>query len=169
MGYAAGCDARQGVSASASHHEVAARARAASMQETTDQPTLAPEAATGLSETAARAHQWAGEAFLHPDEDPAVVLAPGTARRRALDDALEELEAGRVEPSYEWRRRYALMLGLERVLSDHPPRLASGTELRRHQIDALAGMLTELIAAPQEAPDTNGADASGNGSYDQAL
>ena len=38
------------------------------------------------------------------------------------------------------------MLGLERVIADHPARLASGTELRRHQIDALAGMLTELIS-----------------------
>jgi len=134
------------------------------MQETTEQPTLAPEAANSLSETAARAHDWAGEPFLHPDEDPAVVLAPGTARRRALDDALEEMEAGRSVPSYEWKRRFALMLGLERVLSDHPPRLASGTELRRHQIDALAGMLTELIAAAQHAPelDENG---NGNGTY----
>ena len=39
------------------------------------------------------------------------------------------------------------MLGLERVLAERPPRTASGTELRRHQVDALAGMLTELIAA----------------------
>jgi ribonuclease E len=136
------------------------------MQETTEQPTLAPQAVNGLSEAAARAETWAGEPFLHPDEDPAVVLAPDTARRRSLDEALEELDAGRDAPSYEWKRRYALMLGLERVLSDRPPRLASGTELRRHQIDALAGMLTELIAAAQaEAePDTNG-DANGNGSH----
>jgi superfamily II DNA or RNA helicase len=87
------------------------------------------------------------------------VLGPGTARRLALDDALEEIEGGRRLPSYEWKRRYALMLGLERVLSDRPPRLASGTELRRHQIDALAGMLTELIAAAQAAPEL----ANGNG------
>jgi superfamily II DNA or RNA helicase len=67
------------------------------------------------------------------------------------------MDAGRTSPSYEWKRRYALLLGLERVLSDRPPRLASGTELRRHQIDALAGMLTELIAAAQAAPEpTNG-------------
>src|SRR6266540_670447 len=51
--------------------------------------------------------------------------------------------------STSWRVRFGLMLGLERVLSERPPRLASGTELRRHQIDALAGMLTELIAANQ--------------------
>src|SRR5438876_4387483 len=52
------------------------------------------------------------------------------------------------------------MLGLERVLSERPPRLASGTELRRHQIDALAGMLTEMIAATQVEPELNG---NGNG------
>jgi ribonuclease E len=127
------------------------------MQETTEQPTLAPEAANGLSEAAARAHDWAGEPFLRADEDPAIVLARGTARRLALDDAVQEMEASRSSPSYEWKRRYALLLGLERVLSDRPPRLASGTELRRHQIDALAGMLTELIAAAQQEPEpTNG-------------
>src|SRR4026207_2029049 len=49
---------------------------------------------------------------------------------------------------------------LQRRLSDKPPRLASGTELRRHQIDALAGMLTELIAATQGEPDLHG---NGNG------
>src|SRR5947209_2962066 len=100
---------------------------------------------------ALRAEAWAGEPFLRPDDDPDAVLAPGTARRRALDDALAEIEAGRDAPSPEWKVRYALLLGLERVLSEKPPRLASGTELRRHQIDALAGMLTELIAANQRA------------------
>ena len=82
------------------------------------------------------------------------MLAPGTARRRALDDALAEQAAGREEPSSEWKVLYGLMLGLERVLSEKPPHLASGTELRRHQIDALAGMLTELIAAAQKQPRT---------------
>jgi superfamily II DNA or RNA helicase len=126
------------------------------MQEATEQPTLAPEAADGIRAAALRAEAWAGEPFLHPDEDPAVVLAPDTARRRALDDALTEIEAGNGEASYEWKIRYALMLGLERVLSGRPPKLASGTELRRHQVDALAGMLTELIAATQVEPDLNG-------------
>src|SRR4051794_32273182 len=139
---------------------------AASMQETTEQPTLAPEAVNGLSEAAARAQEWAGEPFLRADEDPAVVLAPGTARRLALDDAVEEMEAGESVPSFDWKRRYALMLGLERVLSDRPPHLASGTELRRHQIDALAGMLTELIAAAQ-AHEANGeANGETNGYAD---
>src|SRR5437867_4545747 len=158
MGYAAGARLAKGVNAgSRLITRIAALESAASMQETTEQPTLAPEAANGLTETAARAQDWAGEPFLRADEDPAVVLAPGTARRLALDDAVEELEAGRSTPSYEWKRRYALMLGLERVLTDHPPRLASGTELRRHQIDALAGMLTELIARHEdEAENGNG-------------
>ncbi len=127
------------------------------MQEATQQSTLAPEAPDGLAASALQAEAWAGEPFLHPDEDPAVALAPETARRRALDDALAETEAGEREPSYEWKIRYALMLGLERVLSQRPPSTASGTELRRHQIDALAGMLTELIAATQVA------EANGNG------
>src|SRR5438309_11922550 len=105
---------------------------------------------------ALRAEAWAGEPFLRPDDDPDAVLAPGTARRRALDDALAEIEAGRDAPSPEWKVRYALLLGLERVLSEKPPRLASGTELRRHQIDALAGMLTELIAAAQKSENGNG-------------
>ncbi|MBD0317399.1 MAG: hypothetical protein ICV71_02665, partial [Thermoleophilia bacterium] len=47
------------------------------------------------------------------------------------------------------------MLGLERVVTDRPPRLRSGTELRRHQIDALAGMLAELIAK-HERTEENG-------------
>src|SRR5436305_10047555 len=125
------------------------------MQEATEHLTVVSEA-DGLSAAALRAEAWAGEPFLHPDEDPDVVLAPGTARRMALDDALAEMEGGAAEPSYGWKIRYSLMLGLERVLSERPPRLASGTELRRHQIDALAGMLTELIAATQVEPELNG-------------
>ena len=114
------------------------------------------EAASALRADALRAEAWAGEPFLRADEDPEVVLAPGTARRRALDDAFAEVAAGLKEPSSEWKVRYALMLGLERVLSERPPRLASGTELRRHQVDALAGMLTELIAAVQKGENGNG-------------
>src|SRR6266496_6270606 len=125
------------------------------MQEATEHLTLSSEA-EGLNAAALRAEAWAGEPFLHPDEEPETALAPGTARRRALDDALAEIEGGAREPSYGWKIRYALMLGLERVLSERPPRLASGTELRRHQIDALAGMLTELIAAAQKAENGNG-------------
>ena len=117
--------------------------------------------ALAIRADALRAEAWAGEPFLRPDEDPDVVLAPGTARRRALDDGLAELDAGRDAPSTEWKVRYALLLGLERVLSEKPPHLASGTELRRHQVDALAGMLTELIAAAQKGENGNGARRAG--------
>jgi ribonuclease E len=126
------------------------------MQQTTEQPTIAPEAVNGLTVAASRAEAWASEPFLHSDEEPAEVLAPGTSRRLALDAAVEEMEAGRDKPSYDWKVRFALMLGLERVLSERPPRLLSGTELRRHQVDALAGMLTELIAANQTSLNGNG-------------
>ena len=116
------------------------------------------EDALAIRADALRAESWAGEPFLRPDEDPDVVLAPGTARRHALDDALAELDTGLDAPSPEWKVRYALLLGLERVLSEKPPSLASGTELRRHQVDALAGMLTELIAAAQKGENGNGQD-----------
>ncbi|TML89216.1 MAG: hypothetical protein E6G08_06050 [Actinobacteria bacterium] len=118
-------------------------------QTTTEQPTVLTDATNELAAWAARAEAWTGEPFLRGEEDPAQVLAPGTARRRALDDALAEIDAGRREPSSRWKVRYGLMLGLERVLADPEPHLASGTKLRRHQIDALAGMLTELIALNQ--------------------
>jgi superfamily II DNA or RNA helicase len=132
------------------------------MQETTITSTATAAAAAELQAAAARAQTWFGEPFLSADEDPAEALAPGTARRSALDDALAEIAAGRTSPSSRWKVRYGLMLGLERVLTAKPPTTASGTELRRHQIDALAGMLTELIAANQReaAEDENG---NGNG------
>jgi ribonuclease E len=120
------------------------------MQETTKQRTASP-ATDELVAAAASASDWAGEPLLHNGEEPAEVLAPGTSRREALDEATAEIEAGRDDPSSDWKVRFALMLGLERVLSEKPPHLASGTELRRHQVDALAGMLTELIAANQRA------------------
>src|SRR4051812_18763912 len=133
------------------------------MQETHLTPTLpSSEPAEGLEASALRAHAWYGEPFLHAGEDPAAALAPGTARRAALDEAIAEMDAGRKTPSSRWRVRYGLMLGLERVLAEPTPSTASGTELRRHQVDALAGMLTELIAASQRAGEENG-NGNGNG------
>ena len=137
------------------------------MSEAILNPTLTSEAADGLTTDALRAQEWAGEPFLHPGEDPAEALAPGTARRAALDEALVELDGGRRAPSPGWKVRFGLLLGLERVLSSKPPATAAGTELRKHQIDALAGMLTELIAANQrQAEDLNG---NGNGHAEPDL
>src|SRR2546423_9027724 len=86
----------------------------------------------GIEAAALRAEAWAGEPFPRPDEDAAIVPAPGTAFRNALDAALAETDAGHKSPTQEWKGRLALMLGLERVLSEKPPRLASRTEQRRH-------------------------------------
>jgi ribonuclease E len=136
------------------------------MQETTEQRSVALAATDDLVAAAKRADEWAGEPLLHAGEETEVVLAPGTARRLALDDALAEIDAGRDEPSPQWKVRYALMLGLERVLSEKPPRLASGTELRRHQVDALAGMLTELIAAAQRSEEPLNGNGNGLDEYE---
>ena len=132
------------------------------MQEAISEPTNYPSAADPLVAAAARAEAWAGEPFLRDGEDPARVLAEGTARRRALDDAIQEMDGGAKTPSSKWKVRYALMLGLERVLAEPEPHTAAGTALRKHQIDALAGMLTELIAASQKYDET-AANGNGNG------
>jgi ribonuclease E len=97
-----------------------------------------------------RAEAFTRERFVHEGEDPAVALAPGSARRRALDAALAEIGRGEKVPSTKWRRRYALLLGLERVLSEDEPVLADGTMLNPHQVDALSGTLVALLASTQK-------------------
>ncbi|HXS47339.1 MAG TPA: DEAD/DEAH box helicase family protein [Solirubrobacterales bacterium] len=91
------------------------------------------------------------------DGEGAEALAPGTARRRALDAALKELDEGAEEPSIQWRRDFSLLLGLERLLADEPPKLRDGAELNPHQVDALSGTLTELMSEQQTAAE-NGAE-----------
>jgi ribonuclease E len=100
-----------------------------------------------------RAERFTLEPFVYPDEDVAVALAPGSGRRQALDAALAELDAGASVPSTRWRRRYSLLLGLERLLSEDEPRLADGTTLNPHQVDALSGTLTALLAEAQRNGD----------------
>ena len=121
------------------------------MHETLIQSSVAPvETSDGIRAEALRAEAWAGEPFLRPDDDPARCSC--RARRSGAPSTTRSPRwpPGCKQPSPEWKVRYALMLGLERVLSEKPPHLASGTELRRHQVDALAGMLTELIAAVEK-------------------
>ena len=130
------------------------------MHEATTIPTLTSDIPEDLIAAAHRAEVWAGEPFLQPDEEAVAALAPGTARRAALDDATAEMDAGLKKPSPRWKVRYGLMLGLERVLTERPSRTAAGTELRRHQVDALAGMLAELIAATQRSACRTGARPS---------
>jgi ribonuclease E len=93
-----------------------------------------------------RASAFTREPFLTDGEDAASALAPGTPRRRALDSALEELETGAKVPSPHWRRHWSLLLGLDRLLSQDEPKLIDGTVLSAHQVDALSGTLTALLA-----------------------
>ena len=80
---------------------------------------VAPAAPSGAD--LRRAEKFAREPFVLEGEDAADALAEGTARRRAFDAAIAEIEAGRDFPSIDWRREYALILGLERVLADEEP------------------------------------------------
>jgi hypothetical protein len=101
------------------------------------------------SDAIERASKFTREPFVQDGEDPAVILAPGSAHRRALDAALAEIDAGLKEPSVAWRRNFSLLLGLERLLSQDEPTLADGTVLSAHQVDALSGTLTALYAEIQ--------------------
>ena len=99
------------------------------------------------------------ERFLHDGEDPAVALAPGTTA-----PARARPRAGRARgdpkakhPSTAWRREFSLLLGLERLLSEEEPKLVDGTVLSAHQVDALSGTLTALLA---EAQRTSSAETS---------
>jgi ribonuclease E len=115
------------------------------------EPTSVAAEAPPIPDPAAvgQAERFTREVFVQEGEDAAVALAPGTARRRALDRALKEIEEGRTAPSTKWRRRYSLLLGLERLLAQDEPRLADGTLLNPHQVDALSGTLAALLAAAQ--------------------
>ena len=79
---------------------LAARSVSKSRAFMADPTSVAVEAASipDLRATIARAEKFMRERFLHDGEDAAVALAPGSARRRALDDALAELERRRQGP-----------------------------------------------------------------------
>ena len=114
----------------------------------------------------ARAELFTREQFVYEGETLEEAFASGSARRRAFDAALSEIEAGKAQPSVEWRRHFSLLLGLERLLSEDEPHLVDGTVLSAHQVDALSGTLTALLA--EEQRNGNGGfspnGASGNGS-----
>jgi superfamily II DNA or RNA helicase len=117
-----------------------------------------PEEEFELVGAAAQVSAWCGEPLLYDGDDPAVALAPGTARRRALDAAREEMAGGLDAPSPAWRFRFSLMLGLERVLAAESPALLNGLTLRPHQVDALAGMLAALTSNEEREADGDEAD-----------
>ncbi|HLM30481.1 MAG TPA: DEAD/DEAH box helicase family protein [Solirubrobacterales bacterium] len=142
---------------------------------------VAAEAASELSEADLdRVREFTREPILLEGERIAD-LTEGTARRRAVDAALEEIEAGRDIPSFEWRRDYSLLLGLERLLSEERPKLLDDAELNDHQVDALSGTLaaiTSELEGPEGVARRNGRNggrtngdaapeaANGNGTAD---
>jgi len=105
----------------------------------------------------ARAELFTRERFVYDGESLEDALAPGSARRRALDVALTEVDDGGKQPSVAWRRQFSLLLGLERLLSEEEPHLVDGTVLSAHQVDALSGTLTALLAEAQR----NGSGGNG--------
>jgi ribonuclease E len=128
---------------------------------------VAAGAAVPSSADIERAAAFAREPFLLDGEGPEA-LAPGTARRRALDAALGELDEGAEHPSIRWRRDFSLLLGLERFLAEEPPKLRDGAELNPHQVDALSGTLAELMGQQQlggaaTAVENGDAGNAGNG------
>ncbi|MGH2967197.1 MAG: DEAD/DEAH box helicase [Solirubrobacterales bacterium] len=103
------------------------------------------------------------------DGETADDLAPGSARFRAVEAAIAELDARRETPSAEWRRRYSLLLGLERLLSTEPVHLADGAELTEHQVDVLSGTLAALTAELEDSVAAEGSNgAEGAAGADQA-
>src|SRR3954451_16520276 len=127
------------------------------------EPSAVADQATTLvpsAEDVSRAEKFTRERFVHPGEEAADALAPGTGRRHALDDALAEIDSGAKVPSTQWRRHYSLLLGLERVLSEDEARLADGTLLNPHQVDALSGTLVALLASTQKGPVDDAAPAA---------
>ena len=124
------------------------------------EPTSVALVAASIPSSAdiARAEKFVRERFLHDGEDPAVALAAGHAApagarpgaRRAREDARPSI------PSTAWRREFSLLLGLERVLSEDEPKLVDGTVLSAHQVDALSGTLTALLAEALRSTAENG-------------
>ena len=127
--------------------------------------TPTASAAVPTLEQIERASEFAREPFLLEGQG-ADALTPGSARRLALDAALAEIEAGATEPSIEWRRRFSLLLGLERLISEEPPTLRDGAELNPHQVDALSGTLAELIAEQEVSAGIPEADLPPDGATD---
>jgi superfamily II DNA or RNA helicase len=121
-----------------------------------DRTTAAVAGTAPSAADVARAETFTRETFVHAGEEATVALAPGAPRRQALDAALAEITDGQKVPSTHWRRDWSLLLGLERLLSEEEPHLADGTTLNPHQVDALSGTLTALLADRLRGANGNG-------------
>ena len=133
------------------------------MQEATEHPTLASEARTASAPPPSA-----------PRPGPASPSSTRTRTRRSCSrpgppgggrstTRSPRSRPGAREPSSELEGPLRAHARARARARREPPHLASGTELRRHQIDALAGMLTELIAATQVEPELNGNGDGGRG------
>jgi hypothetical protein len=116
------------------------------------------------AEAIKRVDEFIREPLVLGDDDATVALAPGTIRRRAFEDALEELDQGAQEVSRDWARKYALALGLERMISVAEPQLVDGTTLNAHQVDVLSGTLAALIS---DEGGVHGDPYAENGEFDE--
>jgi ribonuclease E len=124
---------------------------------------VAASAVSALSEAdLERAREFAREEILLEGET-IDDLTPGSARRRAVDAALAELDEGAEVPSFEWRQKYSLLLGLERLLSQPEPKLLDDATLNEHQVDALSGTLAAIIAELERANGNGKRNGRGNG------
>ena len=108
-----------------------------------------------------RAAAFTREPFVLEGEDAADALAPGIAappgaRRRARRARRRRRRTRRSRGGASW----SLLLGLERLLASDEPRLADGTLLSAHQVDALSGTLTALLAEAQRNGNGNGDGAA---------
>ncbi len=133
-----------------------------------DTSEVAAQAAVPSNAEIERAAKFVREPILLEGES-AEALAPGTARRKALDAALRELDEGAEAPSVEWRSAFSLLLGLERLLAEEAPVLRDGAELSAHQVDALSGTLAELISEQQGAAANGRRDGSNGDSAGEAA
>jgi superfamily II DNA or RNA helicase len=133
------------------------------LAQTTEAAAKAAKAPSGAD--IERASEFVREPILLDGEGPGT-LAPGTARRKALDAALAEIDDGLESPSIDWRRKYSLLLGLERLLADETPKLNDGAELNPHQVDALSGTLAALISDIEEGAPSNGRSKNGKNGPD---
>jgi len=109
-----------------------------------------------------RVEEFIREPLVLNGDDPKVALAPGTLRLRAFEDALAELDAGLEEVSRDWARKYSLVMGLERAISDPEPKLVDGTTLNAHQVDVLSGTLAALMTEDEALQGVALADGLGD-------
>ena len=131
------------------------------MSEAILQPTHTSDAANGLKADALRAQDWAGEPLLHPGEEPEQVLAPGTARRAALDEALAEIESGRSRPSPAGKSVSASCSASSASSPRSRPRPPRAPSCASTRSTRWRGCSTELIAANQRHAEEEKATATG--------